>query len=228
MSSRLGICFLTLTILACGGTTQTSDGASNGTGGVNASVGGAAGNNSTGGGTNLTSSGGKSSVGGSGGVDNCPGASVNFQVVHALNSPTLWCLGMPGTCGAQTMTILDASGALELSSFCQTACESCTMNSCPPLFCQMPVELTDAGANFIWDGTYVTSSNCGSASSACLAKRCAAPGKYQFQTCGFANPDPTSSTACSSAPSNTNFTCLQVSFDYPPTAPVVLTMPLTP
>ena len=228
MFIRLGICLLTLTLFACAGTTSIGNGDGNGIGGANSSVGGAAGNNSVGGGAGVANNGGRSSVGGSSSNDNCPGTTVNFQVVPAPNSPTQWCLGMPGSCGGQTMTILDASGALGLSSYCQMACETCTMNLCPPLACLLPVELTNAGSNYSWDGTYVISSNCGSSATACMAKRCAAPGRYQFRACGFANPDPTSTSACSTAPSTTTQTCTQVTFDYPATTPVVVTMPLLP
>lgn len=226
MFSNLGSCLLAITFLACGGTTTSGNGV--GTGGDNANAGGTTGNNSAGGGAGVANSGGKSGVGGATGGDNCPGTTVNFQVVPAPNSPTQWCLGMPGSCGGQTMTILDASGPLSLSSYCQTACETCTMNLCPPVVCLLPVELTNAGSSYSWDGTYVTSSSCGTPATACQAKRCAAPGKYQFQVCGFADPDPTSTTACSTAPSTATQTCAQATFDYPAAAQVIVTMPLLP
>lgn len=229
MFPKLGICLLACEFVACGGTITNNTGDSNGAGGSSANVGGAAGNSSSaGGGAGVANTGGKSGVGGSGGTNNCPGTTVNFQVIPALNSPTQWCLGMPGNCGGQTMTILDASGALGLSSYCQFACETCTMTLCPPIACLLPGALTSDGSNYSWDGTYVTPSSCGPSSAACQAKRCAAPGKYQFKVCGFANPDPSSTNSCSTAPSTTNQTCAQVTFDYPQTAPVVVTMPLSP
>jgi len=215
MLAKLGFGFFGLAMLACGG--ATSDG------GQSNSVGGAAGNF---GGT--SSIGGTPSVGGSGNLDNCPATTVNFQVVPAPNSPTQWCIGAPGSCGGQTMTILDASGPLELYTFCQMDCDTCTRSICPPVVCELPFELTSAGSAFIWDGTYVTQNTCGALATACLHNHCAAPGKYQFQVCGFADPDPTSANACSSAASTTSQTCTQITFDYPPTAPVVVTMPLLP
>ena len=229
MIPKLGALLLAQTILACGGTTSSGDGDSNGIGGAVTSNGGAAGDgNSLGGGAGISNNGGRSAGGGASGVDNCPSTTVNFQVVPALNSPTQWCLGTPGSCGGQTMTILDASGALGLSSYCQMSCETCTTNICPPLACFLPVQLTSTGSDFSWSGTYVTPSSCGPSSTACQAMRCAAPGKYQFKVCGFANPDPTSTSACSMAPSTTIQTCTQVTFDYPTTAPVIVTMPLLP
>lgn len=228
MVYRLGMVLLAQTFLACGGTTATNIGDSNSTGGTITTNGGASGSsNSAGAGAWIGNTGGMPSVGGSGGTGNCFGA-VAFQVVPAPNSPTQWCLGTPGNCGGQTMTILDSTGELELSSFCQVNCDTCTVNICPPLACLLPVELTNTGSSFSWDGTYVTSSSCGASATVCLAKRCAARGKYQFKVCGFANPDPTTASACSSAPSTTTPTCTQVSFDYPTSAPVVATMPLMP
>src|SRR5664279_1127633 len=129
MFPKLGICLLACEFVACGGTITNNTGDSNGAGGSSVNVGGAA----------VANTGGKSGVGGSGGTNNCPSTTVNFQVIPALNSPTQWCLGMPGNCGGQTMTILDASGALGLSSYCQFACETCTMNLCPPIACLLPV-----------------------------------------------------------------------------------------
>ena len=127
------------------------------------------------------------------------------------------------------VTILDAGGALEQSSLCQVDCESCTRNPCPPLPCLQPEALTDSGIALSWSGMYLASSSCGSASTSCASTRCAAPGQYQVQACGFVNANPSSSDGCLVS-SYRDYTCVLVSFDYPPPAgaPVVIAMPAQP
>jgi len=168
--------------------------------------------------------------GASSGGDNCPG--INFRIAASPNARTSWCIGLPSTCGGLSsgFTVLDAGGALTQYRFCQIDCASCTIGSCPPMPCVPAMALTSSDITPFWDGTHVVSGRCGSASTACLASRCATPGQYQAQVCGFVNPDPNSTNGCASASSDTDLTCAQVSFDYPPASsePVVITMPAQP
>jgi hypothetical protein len=208
-------------LVACGGLAGDS-GLGSGTG-----TGGATGGSALVGGSN---SGGVTGSGGSRGGDNCPSTTVNFQVVPPPDSTTSWCMGTPSSvCGGAELTILDAASPLELSNLCVVDCQTCARTLCPPMPCLQPEALTSSGIALMWSGTYQASGSCGSPSTACMAARCAAPGQYQAKVCGFVNPTPSSADGCF-VTSKPDFTCVQVSFDYPPTsdAPVVLAMPSQP
>jgi hypothetical protein len=88
------------------------------------------------------------------------------------------------------------------------------------------MELSEQGFGFIWQGTYVTSSTCGASAKACDLTNCAAPGQYFFDLCGFPNPDPNSPDGCAETSATTNQTCVPVPFEYPATAPIIVTMPV--
>jgi hypothetical protein len=229
MFAKLSICILGFELVACGGMTG-NDGLTTGTGGTNAGGGSTtAGSILIGGSAGAANTGGATGSGGSSSGDNCPSTTVDFQVVPAPNSTTSWCIGIPSNCLGVGVTILDAGGALEQSSLCQVDCESCTRNPCPPLPCLQPEALTDSGIALSWSGMYLASSSCGSASTSCASTRCAAPGQYQVQACGFVNANPSSSDGCLVS-SYRDYTCVLVSFDYPPPAgaPVVIAMPAQP
>jgi hypothetical protein len=186
---------------------------------------------SAGAGGSIVTNGGGSSGGtagaGSGGVSatgGCSGAPVTFQVMPAPNTVTHWCLGHPtGGCSGW-FDIRNSVGSLELGSYCGVSCDTCTFEQCPPLTCLGPTELTDQGVTQSWNGTYVTSSTCGASATKCDLTTCAV-GQYTINVCGFPNPDPGSPDGCYQASSTTNSSCVSVPFEYPATAPIVVTMP---
>jgi hypothetical protein len=68
-----------------------------------------------------------------------------------------------------------------------------------------------------WDGTYYTSSTCGTGSS-CLAPACAAPGSYVARMCAHKNMAPDAGLSCNAV--NQTATCVDIPFTWPPSGPV--------
>jgi len=217
ISLRTGRCVLSTlfstALAACSSSTigSTGDSGAAGAGGSTVANGG---------------SGGAAGAGGVSATGGCVSAPVTFQVMLAPNAVTHWCLGQPDSCSGITFDIRDNSGILDLWNYCGMACDTCTYGPCPPLPCFRPIELSDQGASYVWQGTYVTSSTCGASAVACDLINCAAPGQYISDVCGFPNPDPNSPDSCAEASATTNQTCVPVPFEYPATAPIVVTMPV--
>ena len=196
-------------------------------------------------GTTQVSSGGASSgttfdVGGSapsGGTTSpatCSSSPVTFQVVPAPGSSVSWCLGQQGSCNGVNLTIGNVTGVRDTTSplvtsggYCGTSCDSCVPRSCFPLPvpCVLPQVVTDSGVSMLWQGAYYLTSTCGPSALDCTEQRCAPPGLYTVQVCGFVNPDPTNVSGCGMAASATIQRCVTVSFNYPALDPVVIEMP---
>ena len=185
-------------------------------------------------GGSIVANGGDASSGAAGGssgdasaTGGCSSAPVTFQVMPAPSAVTHWCLGQPDSCSGITFDIRDNSGVLNVGSvWCGLSCDTCTFEPCPPLACLMATALSDQGTIEVWRGTYVTSSTCGASAKSCDLTNCAAPGQYIVDVCGFPNPDPSSPIGCTQASSTTSQTCVAATFEYPATAPIVVTMPV--
>lgn len=180
-----------------------------------------------------TRTGGATSTGGSvgtGGATACLNSTITFQVNRAPGNTTVWCLGQPGSCSSQWLTISRQSGDLTLSGMCRTPCDTCQFMACP-IVCSPAQDLTTAGATQTWNGTYYLSGTCGgygsksAQSTACLSPQCAPAGRYSAHICGFPNPAPDASFGCGQSTSSTNTTCVDVPFDYPSNTPIVVSMP---
>jgi hypothetical protein len=215
-------------LAACGGKTAADgDGTGSGTGGTSvidteSSLGGASGasggSTANVGGTSAIATGGASTTGG------CANTPVTFQVMPSGNSATVWCIGTPASCWDRG-TISDASGALQLETNCTVNCNTCAMDMCHPTLCWGPVELTEQGLTDAWDGTYVTASTCGAQATSCTRTNCASPGKYTYTVYAFTSPDPTNPNGCTQTSSSHPNVSISVDFEYPASAPVVVTIP---
>jgi hypothetical protein len=217
-------------LVACGGKTA-SDGdgtvVGSGTGGntainTDSSLGGVSGtsggNAATVGGTSAIATGGAPTTGG------CASTPVTFQVTQTANNATNWCIGQPASCG-NWATIGNSSGDLQLETNCTVDCDTCDRKLCHPTLCRPPIELTGQNFTDSWDGTYITASTCGASAESCAQTNCASPGQYTYTACGFPSPTPGWTGGCGEAPSSTPQTCITVYFEYPASAPVVITMP---
>jgi hypothetical protein len=123
-----------------------------------------------------------------------------------------YCLGEPGTCSNQWLSIRPAGGGtLALDSFCQTPCQSCQAVACPGV-CAVPSPLGDGGTESTWDGTYALPGTCG-AGSACVSQGCAPPGNYVATFCGYAQSPDASAFGCTGAATPT---CVETPFVWPP------------
>jgi len=188
------------------------------TGGVTAAGGATGGTIRTGG---AISTGGST---GTGDASACLDSTVTFQVNRAPGNATVWCLGQPGSCSSDWLTISSQSGDLTLSGMCRTPCDTCQFMACP-IVCAPAQQLTTAGATQTWNGTYYLSGTCGAQSMACLSPQCAPAGRYSAHICGFPNPAPEAGYGCGQSTSSTNTTCVDVPFDYPSSTPIVVTLP---
>jgi len=200
------------------------------TGGVTGGGGATGGTIRTGG---AISTGGSTGPGGSTGTGDagaCLDSTVTFQVNRAPGNATVWCLGQPGSCSSDWLTISSQSGDLTLSGMCRTPCDTCQFMACP-IVCAPAQELTTAGATQTWNGTYYLSGTCGgygsksAQSTACLSPQCAPAGRYAAHICGFPNPAPEAGYGCGQSTSSTNTTCVDVPFDYPSSTPIVVSLP---
>jgi hypothetical protein len=177
-------------------------------------------------GTGSGGAGGAHASGGSSaaGAGTCTLGTVTFQVKPSPGSTTQWCLGRPGSCSSAWLGIRSPSGDLGVSNYCATPCDTCMTVGCPSI-CLVPPAVPDTGVGDTWNGTYYLSDHCGSAGTACQSPRCAAAGSYTAVVCGFANPAPNVAYGCGTAPSGTPVTCAEQPFQFPTSAPVVVTMP---
>ena len=164
----------------------------------------------------------------------CSSSPVTFQVVPRPGSTVSWCLGQPGSCTGVSLIIGNVTGVRDTTSplvisggYCGTSCDSCVPRSCFPLPvpCVLPELLTDGGKSMLWAGTYYLTSTCGPSAVDCTVNRCAPPGLYTVQVCGFVNPDPSNVSGCGMAASGAIQRCVTVSFNYPALDPVVIEMP---
>jgi len=170
-----------------------------------------------------TSSGSNAGTGGSGSTT-CTAGTVTLQVVPAAGTGVQWCMGQPGGCSSNWLTIRDSSGGLVLSNSCMTPCNTCMMMACPNA-CAIPSELSAQGLTNTWDGTHYKAGTCGASASNCLSPQCAPAGQYTAKVCGFANPAPDAGYGCASASSSVQPTCVEKPFEFPSSAPIVVTMP---
>jgi hypothetical protein len=142
----------------------------------------------------------------------CVTGSVSFMIVAGPDAPT-YCLGAPGACSSEWLSIRPADGgaSLGLEMPCETRCSDCQPVACNNL-CIAAERLGDGGARTTWDGTFLTSSTCGSG-TACVAEACAPAGNYVARFCGYAESSDASTFGCtgSSTP-----TCTETPFPWPP------------
>ena len=170
-----------------------------------------------------TTTGGVLPDGGSAGGPACASANVTIQV-NAAQGSAAWCLGQPGGCASEWLSIRNGAGStLLLSSFCITPCDTCQMPACPDI-CRVASELPASGTSRTWDGNYFAQGTCGAATS-CVRASCAPAGRYTASVCGFPNPSTDGGFGCASADGTAKQTCVDVPFDYPSSGPVVATMP---
>ena len=233
MNAYLNLVLLSQCLVACGGAMNGDGNAAQG-----GTMGGTVGTTqvSSGGATVGTTFvvGGSTASGGATSSTTCNSSPATFQVVPAPGSSVSWCLGQPGSCAGATLTIGNVTGVRDTASplaitggYCNTSCDSCTPILCIalPVACFHPEPVTDSGISMIWEGAYYLSSTCGASALGCTQQRCAPPGLYTAQVCGFVNPDPTNIGSCGMAASTTPQRCVTVSFNYPALDPVVIEMP---
>jgi hypothetical protein len=170
---------------------------------------------------------------------NCAGVMVAYQGECMASSTVTLKLGVPadhpycdqtmGCTGPTHFQILNAQGqALSISSpLCTPICgTTCQFTPCPAIACIAPHGTMFTGASLDWDGTYYTTSTCGTNNTSCSQKNQASPGKYVARMCGtpgkLDNPDAGFQANCvASGPT----VCVDVSFEYPGPTPVAGKLP---
>jgi hypothetical protein len=145
----------------------------------------------------------------------CVTGSVTFTLHVAAGIAQAYCLGAPGSCTLDWLSILTADGAESLSLVygCVPDCFDCRAVLCP-LICEVAGPLGDAGVWKTWDGTYVEHLTCG-ASMACTHPACAPAGNYIARMCAYPEAPSASSTSRVCQGSSTP-TCVDVPFTWPP------------
>jgi hypothetical protein len=152
--------------------------------------------------------------------------TIRFRLVVPADKP--YCDMAMGCALTPThITILDATRTpIQIDTpSCSTLClPSCTMGSCPPIFCPAPHSAMFTGTEIEWDGTMYGMSTCGAARS-CYAKQHAA-GHYFARMCAtpgsLTNPDASFGATCTASGAEQ---CIDVPFDYPGPTPVVGKLP---
>jgi len=146
----------------------------------------------------------------------CLAGSVTFTLRAAPGSPTTYCLGAPGSCTAEWLSILTAGGeSLSRVYGCVPDCSNCSPVAPPcPITCAIPSPLGDAGAHISWDGTFVEHLTCG-ASLACTRNACAPAGNYIARMCGYPET-PDASSVLPECLGSSMPTCADVPFVWPP------------
>jgi hypothetical protein len=142
----------------------------------------------------------------------CAEGKVTFAMQKVAGSADSFCIGAPGACSNQWLTIIGPDrpeGTIDTP--CRPDCTSCQPVGCPAL-CPAPTPMQGQGVDRTWDGTWFASSTCGAA-TACSARSCAAPGRYIARMCAYRNLEPASIGNCSPASTPT---CTDVEFDWPP------------
>ncbi|MFI5307285.1 MAG: hypothetical protein ACHQ53_08035 [Polyangiales bacterium] len=161
-------------------------------------------------------------AGTAGGPSDCP--QITFRILPGgPGGASKFCLG--GRCGnAPWVTVLDEHGnALSQDLQCGALdCATCAPKMCVGA-CGFSPMLDPAGAEITWEATrWTAGGTCASSGLACSTKSgCVPNGRYTAHFCADA-PDPaaTGVGACDSVPIPSTPTCVDVPFDYPPTAPV--------
>ena len=152
---------------------------------------------------------------GSGDAAACAEASVKFVLTAAAGSATGYCLGAPGNCSGEWLSIRAADGGdLSLVAGCIAQCGPCMAVACPNI-CAVPTLLGANGATQTWDGTTYPHGTCGAGLS-CYDESCAPPGSYIATMCGYATAGADASTAPGCSSGATTPTCTDVPFDWPP------------
>jgi hypothetical protein len=106
----------------------------------------------------------------------CPQGSITFSMQAA--DPSRLCVGPPGSCSNQWLTILDSSWAeLVIDPPCAADCAACQPVGCPAL-CAVPTRMPSGGERRTWDGTNHAPDTCGS-SMPCYRPTCAPAGHYR-------------------------------------------------
>ncbi|HZU84453.1 MAG TPA: hypothetical protein VE987_16100 [Polyangiaceae bacterium] len=155
----------------------------------------------------------------------CAGGSVTFQL--AAPSGSRWWLDesqSSGTPDRNWLTLLTACGVeVDRAPNAESTNRDCA--SCPSSWSLTtgtdvwPLPATDQSET--WDGTLYAPGTCGPQSLACVAPRCAAPGRYVAQMC-----------ACDAADQGplgcARPTCVSVPFEYPSDGLVVGLLPSSP
>jgi len=161
-------------------------------------------------------------AGSTGGIG-CTSSTVTFQIDASIN----WCLGSPGSSHACSITIRGESGSLELA---QQASE-CEASACgkplplPPFpILGSNTQLALEGSTLTWTGAQFVYATCGASAQECEDTQCTADGQYTIDMCGFRNPNPEWSDGCLEAGDQTPVTTFSTTFDYPASAPVLVTM----
>lgn len=157
-------------------------------------------------------------------VGDCTSSTVTFQIVPAAD----WCLGSPGISGkCDPPAIRDESGFLELAR---------RVSECEATVCGNPVplppfevlgdntQLATEGFTLTWTGAHYVNDTCGASAHECAHTQCTAYGLYTIDVCGFRNPNPEWSDGCREASDQTPVTIVSTTFDYPASAPVLVTM----
>jgi hypothetical protein len=140
-----------------------------------------------------------------------------------------YCDQTSGCTGPTHFEILTADGkSLTFSQpLCSVACSaSCSLAICPLGVCIAPHGSMFTGAQMDWDGSFYSTSTCGTNNVSCYQKNQAPPGKYIARMCGtpgkLDNPDAGFQANCvASGPQ----VCVDVSFAYPGPTPVVGALP---
>ena len=142
----------------------------------------------------------------------CLTGTVSFSFHAAAASMTSYCLGKPGACTNDWLSILTADGSESLSLVygCVPDCSHCETLSCP-LICEPSTPLGASGVQMSWDGTFVEHLTCG-ASIACTHPACAPAGNYIARLCAYAELPGAGSTC----PGSSTPTCTDVPFMWPP------------
>ena len=146
----------------------------------------------------------------------CLAGTVSFVLHLAAGSTTTYCLGAPGSCTSDWLSILAADGGESLSLVygCVPDCSNCQPVPCP-LLCEIPSPLGPAGAHISWDGRFVEHLMCG-ASLACARTVCAPAGNYIARMCGYPEAPDASSALQQCLRSSSTPTCTDVPFVWPP------------
>ncbi len=137
----------------------------------------------------------------------CPTGSITLTL--AARSGT-YCLGAPGACSVDWLTIVGPRGEASLDRPCLPDCADCEPVACPAI-CPAPRSLPPAGVEHGWDGTWHLGATCGG-QGACTARSCAPAGRYTAKMCAYAA---LSSSVGSCSPVATA-SCAEVAFDWPP------------
>lgn len=150
----------------------------------------------------------------------CVPGSLVFALYPASGDLTAYCLGGPGSCSSEWLSIRAKVGgaSFPINRPCEAQCSVCQPVGCPAL-CAAPTSLGSGGAMRTWDGTYYAPGTCGAAVS-CYEPACVPAGTYVVTMCGYAeqsggNAPPICNPVLTS-------TCADVEFSWPPPAGTIV------